>query len=239
MASFSSSGRCQNVKNTMTAVSFLVSCVVPQVPLKWRLFAAALNQLLLRCPNNLWLIRSIWADDVLAVLSPAAYVTFKKNIALHVAFFLLKFKSRQRYPICPWVRGGHEWFHFRNASDSSFPFVLFRVFSMPCLKGWGSSWNAVSILPPPSSSHIILTFLKCQFYLGFGRFLLNERIHLWLESVTLIWAHGPSVAVIVAFWSTLQFNRIWIHQCFCTAALDGSHSRLGLIFISSDIKIAI
>lgn len=176
------------------------------------------------------------------MLSPAALLIFKKNIALHVPplFFLLKFKRHQLYHICSWVRGGHEWFTFRNVSDSSFPLVLFRVFSMPCLKGWGSSWNAVSsplllLLP------VILFWppFKCKFYLGFGGFLLNERIHLWLALVTLIWAHGPSVAVIVAFWSTLQFNDIWIHQCFCMAALDGSHSRLNLIFISSDIKIAI
>lgn len=167
------------------------------------------------------------------------FVIFKKNIVLHVPL-LLEFKRHRLYHICSWVRASHEWFNFRNVSDSSSPLVLFRVFSMRCLRGCGSSWNAVSI-PLPLLLPVKLSRppFKCQFHLGSEDCFLNERVHLWLESVTLIRAHGPSVAVIVAFWSTFQSYSIWIHQCFCAATLDGSHSRLSLVLISVDVKIGI
>lgn len=95
-------------------------------------------------------------------LLPLSYLRRTSYSTFH--FYL---NSRHRLShICSWVRGSHEWFSFRNVSDSSSPLVLFRVFSMRCLKGWGSSWNAVSI--PLLLLPVILSWppFKCQFYLG-------------------------------------------------------------------------
>lgn len=162
MAPLSSSGRHQNMKILNNCSRFSTACPIElKILCCW--YEPASSAL-----SKLFMINT-WTDDVMLCfyLLPLSYL---RRTMHSTAPFLLKFKRHQLYLICSWVRGGHEWFNFRNVSDSSVPLVLFRVFSMPCLKGWGSSWNAVSILLLHFQSYYSDLPLNVNFTFAIGDF---------------------------------------------------------------------